>query len=101
MQNKKSAKAVFIFIAEAYSILFKYVRTLPHTDGFRRNNVTYLKTKKLFYSRYLCVTVLFTIKILTSYKIHIGRATSERVKTSEVGVMIAATMRIITTACFR
>ena len=43
----------------------------------------------------------FTIKILTSYNNHIGNATSESVNTSEVGVMIAATTRIITMACLR
>ena len=45
--------------------------------------------------------VVFTINTLTSYNIHIGKATSDRVNTSDVGVIIAATTRIITMACFR
>lgn len=48
----------------------------------------------------LCV-VLFTIRILISYSNHIGNATSNSVKTSEVGVMVAATTRMTTMACLR
>lgn len=39
--------------------------------------------------------------MLISYSNHIGKATSESVKTSEVGVMMAATTRIATIACLR
>lgn len=51
-------------------------------------------------SSYLSCT-RFTIPMLASYSTHMGRATSERVNTSEMGVITAATTRIITTACFR
>lgn len=49
---------------------------------------------------FLCV-VLFTIRILTSYNNHIGNATSDSVKTSEVGVIMTATTRMTTMACLR
>ena len=39
--------------------------------------------------------------ILNSYKSHIGKATTNSVKASVVGVMIAETMRMATTACRR
>ena len=39
--------------------------------------------------------------MLISYNTHIGNATSESVKTSDVGVIIAAITRIITMACLR
>lgn len=39
--------------------------------------------------------------MLISYSAHIGNATNDRVNTSEVGVIIAATTRIIIIACFR
>ena len=39
--------------------------------------------------------------MLASYKTHIGNVTNDNVNTSEVGVMTAATIRIITIACFR
>lgn len=42
-----------------------------------------------------------TIRILTSYSDHIGSATNNNVKTSEVGVITAATIRMITMACLR
>lgn len=45
--------------------------------------------------------VLFTIQILISYNTHIGNATNDRVNTSEVGVIMAATTRMITMACLR
>ena len=38
---------------------------------------------------------------LTSYSIHMGKATSSRVKTSDVGVMTAAATSTTTTACLR
>ena len=47
------------------------------------------------YSR---LTDRFTIKILTSYNNHIGSDTNNKVNTSDVGVIIAATTRMITTA---
>ena len=43
-------------------------------------------------------TVRFTIQILTSYNNHIGNATNDNVNISDVGVITAATIRIITTA---
>lgn len=46
-------------------------------------------------------STLLTIRILTSYNIHISKTTSESVKISEVGVIIAATTRIMTMECFR
>ena len=49
----------------------------------------------------LPVAVLLTTQMLTSYSSHIGKATSDSVKTSEVGVIMAATTRMTTTACFR
>lgn len=42
--------------------------------------------------------VRLTIRMLISKSIHIGSATSDNVKTSDVGVMIAATMRMSTMA---
>lgn len=47
----------------------------------------------------LPVAVLLTTQMLTSYSSHIGKATSDSVKTSDVGVMMAATTRMTTTAC--
>lgn len=52
-------------------------------------------------SQFFNFAALLTIKILISNNIHIGKVTSESVKTSDVGVMTAATIRIITTACLR
>ncbi len=45
--------------------------------------------------------VLATTNTLASYSIHMGKATSSKVKTSDVGVITAATTRITTTACLR
>ncbi len=45
--------------------------------------------------------VLATTNTLASYSIHMGKATSNRVKTSDVGVMTAATASTTTTACLR
>ena len=45
--------------------------------------------------------VRFTMKILISYNTHIGNATKSNVKMSEVGVMTAAMIRMMTIACRR
>ena len=45
-----------------------------------------------------CYFALAMIKMLASYSSHMGKETSDRVNTSEVGVMMAATMRIMTIA---
>lgn len=41
-----------------------------------------------------------SFKMLTSYRNHIGNATNDRVKTSDVGVIMAARKRMIVMACF-
>ena len=43
----------------------------------------------------------FTIRMLTSYSSHMGKATSKSVKISEVGVINAAMIRMMTMACLR
>ena len=63
-------------------------------DCFSLQDVVYLSTAFL-------LAALFTTRMLASYKTHIGNVTNDNVNTSEVGVMTAATIRIITIACFR
>ena len=50
---------------------------------------------------YDSMSVRFTIKILNSYSPHIGSATNDSVKMSDVGLIMAATTRITTIACLR
>ena len=57
----------------------------------------------LYYVRELCLTfdVACTISMLSSKSRYIGAETARSVKTSDVGVMTAATDNMSTTACLR
>lgn len=61
----------------------------------------HFKMSFLYLSTAFLLAALFTTRMLASYKTHIGNVTNDNVNTSEVGVMTAATIRIITIACFR
>lgn len=68
---------------------------------FWRQVVFHFKMSFLYLSTAFLLAALFTTRMLASYKTHIGNVTNDNVNTSEVGVMTAATIRIITIACFR
>ena len=71
-------------------------RKLPCLLSFDSYSTLYIGAASIRFEESLGLTR----NILISYKIHIGKDTRVNVNISDVGVMIAAIIRIITIACF-